>query len=889
MRILLVGFFYLGFLGISYSQTTTHCLEIENILVDACGNPEGQNEMVRILVGPNPLTLSNISISWPNNSFNGFIQNPTTAMHTNTLNSTIQGCGWLKEPTNGILPANSKAIIVTSYLMNPSYNSFAGLTDTMYILFQNSTVTSGHFANYSSGSGLRTTTITYGGCVESATYNKANMIYQDGAGVSFSQSGTPTYYSGGCNAPVSNLIVDAQIVGNPTSFCEGSSLNIQATWSGGNGTFVGWTENGNGSLSNPNSANTTYNSVVPEVSTLKFIAHVKISCGDTIKDTVSISLMTPQPFQITPGTSPTTLCPGQSLTLSVPSGTYTNGPIWSTFATGNSITVTGPGTYIAGATDQCYTYADTVVVTAGIAPAVTVNPSTSALCAGQTITLTASGVLGSLSWNTGATTPSITVSTIGNYTATATNACGTATSTATITTATAPNFTINAPSSVVCPGSTLPLSVSGANSPIIWNTGQTGNSIQINTPGTYTATSTNACGTHTDSIVITAGIIPNIQIEPHLDTLCSGDSMTLNAYNIEGALLWNTGSTSNSITINNGGTYSVTATNACGTASDQASIISLDIPTIQITSNSSLISCENSSIVLTANTTNSSNIEWGHGPNTQNVTIDSPGNYTATASNYCGSASAQVTVSPGIQPYAQINPLGDTDFCKGESLLLEAVGNGNFLWSNNQTGTQISVTQSGMYTLIVSNECGSDTAKIQINANGPNADFSFSGGTSAPTSISYINNSTGATSYIWNLANQTTSSAFEPTQFFNTGGVFDITLMATDDNGCQDSISKILVLEDPLNFYMPNSFTPNGDNINDNLLVIATGVSSFNMLVYNRWGELIFESTDMYQGWDGKTNSGNPVIQGIYTVVVEYKVASTGKEERKITQVTLIK
>src|SRR5690606_40073326 len=92
-----------------------------------------------------PFNVSNL-IAVP--AFYGFVQNAGTAIKVATLNGTITSCGYLKEPTNGIIPANKKAIIVTSYLMNPAYNSFAGLTDTLYIVFQNSTVTSGHFANY---------------------------------------------------------------------------------------------------------------------------------------------------------------------------------------------------------------------------------------------------------------------------------------------------------------------------------------------------------------------------------------------------------------------------------------------------------------------------------------------------------------------------------------------------------------------------------------------------------------------------------------------------------------------------------------------------------------------------------------------------------------------
>lgn len=605
MRNFFWGIISILFLTVSQAQTTSNCLEIENILVDACGNPEGQNEMLRILVGPNPLTVNNISISWPNNTFYGFVMNATTAAHTNTLNSTIQGCGYILEPLNGIIPANKKAIIVTSYMMNPNNNSFANLMDTVYILFQNSIQTAGHFAN--AGTGIRTTTITYNACSEMVSYNRNNLINTDGAGVSFTQNGTATYYTGGCNAPVSTLVVDAQIAGNPTSFCAGSSLNIQASWSGANGTFLGWIENGNGNLTNPNSASTTYNSVVPEVGTITFVALVSNVCGDTIIDSVSISIIPPQAFQITPGI-PLELCQGQSLTLSVPSGTYTNGPNWSNSVTGNSITVTSPGTYFVEATDPCYTYSDTVIITPGSDPTVTLNAPTTIQCSGQAIVLTATGVNGSLAWSTGDTTSSISAS--------------------------------------------------------------------------------------------------------------------------------------------SSGTYIVTATNACGSVSD--------------------------------------------------------------------------------------------------------------------------------------------TVNIQIFPSGPTADFSFNGNTMSPTTIVFDNNSSNASSYDWTLADQSTSTEFSPSQYFNSGGEYNITLVVTDDNGCQDSISKTLLIEELVSISMPNIITPNGDNVNDIFSVTATGIDEYKLLVFNRWGQLVYVSTDINEGWNAKSKTGQLVVQGVYSVIVNYTIASSGKGDSVNGHVTVL-
>ncbi len=748
MRNLILGTFAFLCLTIAQAQTTTNCLEIEDILVDACGNPEGQNEMVRILVGPNPINVNNLNIAWAStsNAFYGFVQNAGTAIKVATLNGTITGCGYLKEPINGIIPANKKAIIVTSYLMNPAYNSFAGLTDTLYIVFQNSTVTGGHFANYDPQYGVRTLSMNYLGCTESVSYNRNQMIHVDGAGVSFTQNGTPTYYSGGCTAPVSTPTVTANFVNGPNTLCPGQSLNLTATTS--SSTFIGWRENGVGSFANPNTVNATYNSSVNETGPVSFYAMAKTTCGDTIIDTISINLSVRQPFQITPTANPISICTGQPLTLSVPNGTYTQGPVWSNMATGTSITVSNPGTYIVGASDGCFIYADTVVVNSSNNPTINLNTTADTICPGGNVTLQALNVVGTVSWNTGEVT----------------------------------------------------------------------NSINVTTAGTYTATVTNNCGTASASAVITIQGPPTVNISgQQIQTLCQGSSLNLQA----------------------------TATGA-------------------------------------------NNYLWSTNQTGNTISVTTPGIYTVTAQNDCGTDQKSVEVIISHKPTAAINPGGNTTFCKGESVYLVGSGDGTYLWSTGSSSLSIQAANHGNYTLIVTNECGSDTANMFVNVNGPTASFDIDGALNTPTTINYLNTSTNGDFYQWYLANGETSNSFSPSQYFNTGGDYQITLIVTDANGCKDSVTKPLLITEPYNFYLPNIFTPNGDSINDKFFVVATGITRFRMSIFNRWGELIYESFDIYEGWDGSSKTGQDASAGVYIVIVDY-VTADGKEERRDGHVTLIK
>ena len=106
----IVAIFFTTFL-VPATSLAQNCFQINSILVDACGAPEGENEMVRFTVGTNNLLVSNIiNVDWPNNNYLGICQNANTAVTVAQLNATVQACGYILEP-NDTLPANSTVFI----------------------------------------------------------------------------------------------------------------------------------------------------------------------------------------------------------------------------------------------------------------------------------------------------------------------------------------------------------------------------------------------------------------------------------------------------------------------------------------------------------------------------------------------------------------------------------------------------------------------------------------------------------------------------------------------------------------------------------------------------------------------------------------------------------
>jgi len=286
------------------------CFEIESILVDACGTPEGENEMVRFNIGPAPLNVANLSVNWPNNNWNGLCQNAATAAIVSNINQNMLGCGSVTEPVGGVLPANSKVLLVTSTNINITSNSFINLNDDLIILFQCPGNTSGHFANYNVSPGLRTLVIQFsgaGGCSDTVTYDRTLLVNQfgtvggtsfdnDGSYVSFTASGVPAYLNSGCQVLSSGL----SLTGGPdvglcpggatTATLNGSAINLigNVQWAGGTGTF-----------SQPNSLNTIYTPGPGETGLVILTVTGNGPCNATKTDTVRVNIVPFLPSSIT--------------------------------------------------------------------------------------------------------------------------------------------------------------------------------------------------------------------------------------------------------------------------------------------------------------------------------------------------------------------------------------------------------------------------------------------------------------------------------------------------------------------------------------------------------------------------------------------------------------
>jgi hypothetical protein len=565
-----------------------NCVTIESILVDACTlgfgcqsaadptcNCEGKNEMFRFKVGNSTLNTANMVINWPNNDFLGLCQNGTTAQVVSTLNQTVEACGLLVEPVNGILPAGASVLVITSTDVCTAANSFANLSDTLYVLFQCPGNYTGHFANF--GTGLRSMSIGFGlGCNSFATYDRSLLITQaglpaaeDGAGVNFSPTGVATYFNNGCNAPVPTPLVSA---GDNEQACPGDLLQLSAlaegnfinySWSGGTGTF-----------GSPNSLQTTYQLGDGDSGNFQLTFSAE-NCNGWINSTMTVFVLPGSTTTITPQ-EPLEICPGESILLTASGTGQFN---WSNGSTTNTTSVSSAGTYTVTLSGGCGQATSSVVVTQGTLPQLSISPAGPIeICTGEQIMLTAQSN-GNVLWNNGQTTNSITVSAAGTYSASFTNSCGTTNESVVVSVLNPPVVSVNPVGPVdLCAGTTIQLTASGVGN-FEWNTGATTSSINVTNPGTYTVTLTNNCGEDEATVVVNdGGSAPIASIEiVGLTELCPGETTQLVGSG-NGSYQWNTGSQESEINPKWWKLLYLTVTNQCGSSQASAYIAQLNDP-----------------------------------------------------------------------------------------------------------------------------------------------------------------------------------------------------------------------------------------------------------------------------------------------------------------------
>jgi|GEM_PF-441052 len=413
----------------------------------------------------------------------------------------------------------------------------------------------------------------------------------------------------------------------------------------------------------------------------------------------------------------TTFCNGGSVTLqSTPANVYS----WSNGTTTQSANITASGSYtVTTTTGQSGWCSSTslppivVTVTAGpSAPTITASGPLN-FCTGNNVVLTSSYATGNL-WSTGETTQSITVTTSGSYTVTATvGLCTSVPSAATVVTVSAITATATpgGPTSF-CTGGNVTLT---SNSTVgnLWSTGATSQSIVVSATGSYSVT-VNAGGCPVTTSAPVAVTVSAVPATPTITaggptTFCAGNSVVLTSSAASGNT-WSNGATSQSITVSTTGSYNVHVTTAgCSSANSANTPVTVSVtpsaPTVSVGGPTSF--CAGGSVTLTSSAPSGNT--WSNGATTQSITVSSSGIYSTTVTiGSCPSpASANVTVTVYPTPATPtITAGGPTTFCTGGSVVLTASAAPAYTWSTGATTQSITVSAAGSYSVTTTSANG---------------------------------------------------------------------------------------------------------------------------------------------------------------------------------------
>ncbi len=560
---------------------------------------------------------------------------------------------------------------------------------------------------------------------------------------------------------------------------------------------------------------------------------------------------------------------------------------WSNGQTTQTATGLAAGAYTVTVSDAggC-TATKSFTVTGGTPPTISISPTSSTICNGNSVSLTASG--GStyswspstgLSANTGANVTASPTSTT-TYTVTGTNGSGCSnTSTIIITVNPKPTVGVSPSAPALCNGQSTSLTASGAST-YSWNpstglSAGTGTTVTANPTSTttYTVIGTNGNGcTNTTTVTVTVNAKPTINVSPAAPAICNGQSVNLTAsggstysWFPTSGLSSGTGTT---VSSNTGTTtiYTVTGTDANGCSNTASVTVTVNAkPTITVTPSAPVI-CNGQSVSLTGGGGSTyvwnptSGLSSGSGTNVSaNPTSTSVYTVTGTDANGCTNTSS-VTVTVNAKPTITVSPTSPT-ICNGQSVSLTGGGGTSYVWSpttglSSGSGTVVSANPTSTSTYVVTgsdaNGC-TNTASVTVSVNAKPAI------TASPTSPTICNGQSvtltggGGNTYAWSPGtglSATTGSVVSASPTSTTS----YTVTGTDANGCSNvaSVTVNVNAKPTITVNPPTSILCNGQSVT----LTAGGGTSF-----------VWSPSSGLSSGSGAVVSANPASTTVYTVI----------------------
>ncbi|MCB9234899.1 MAG: gliding motility-associated C-terminal domain-containing protein [Bacteroidia bacterium] len=704
---------------------------------------------------------------------------------------------------------------------------------------------------------------------------------------------------------VVNPIPVTQITGD-TTICVGDNFTLAAS----GGTSYAWSTGGNTSLETAPLAATGPVSV---------IAFDAIGCPSAPDQVTVIVNALPTPFI----GNDTTVC--DSLILDAGPGYLEY--LWSDNSTNQNLTIYTPGLYWVEVmnTDSCVAR-DSILITLFNITQISLGPDAD-FCVGDSLILQATpGTLSGHIWSTGATgSPTETVFTTGQFSVIATDANG-CRSYDTIQVGNYPLLSGDIGNdTIICFGFNLLLDAgSWGGASYVWSPGNTGGqTYQVTSPGPYSVIidDGNGCLSY-DSIQVTYDVPPTLNLTSTANIICQGDPVTfiVNPAIMPGYVFYNGGNvtqtgpsptwSTTSLVTGNQVTVQGISVNGCSTAvAGPVSVTVLPRPTGSVTAPAV---CDGQTTIYNLNSSPGLTITWtGQDGLTGNAslvthTYPGPGSYSWSVKLDNGICDTTLTGTAVVHPIPADPLLSDTLVCLGQPSPLFADGDPTLEWfttavGGNPVATGASflpglLTQNTTYWVhSTANGCYSARVPVTVTVSQPPvADFLSSPEPDSilylpNTAVSFIDLSTSAAGWNWDFGDGNSSILQHPVHQYLNEGSYTVQLIVVNADGCPDTLSRGLYeVQDLLRIYIPNAFSPNGDDLNDDFRLYFLGVVQYNLLIFDRWGKLLFDNNgNVNQFWDG-TFQGKGLPEGVYVYRLTVTDWKGGTHERR-GSITLVR
>ena len=607
-------------------------------------------------------------------------------------------------------------------------------------------------------------------------------------------------------------------------------------------------------------------------------------------------------------------CDGQGVVIPG-GGTNPYTVAWSGGGSGLSINNLCVGTYSITITDVAGCTKDSSIAIGqptAIVLSTSAQPSNCGLAQGSaSVTSVSGGSPGySYSWSDLVGATGVTASNLssGSYTVTVKDLNGcTQTASAIITNNNGVTASMQTPVSVKCAGScdgSVAVLGIGGSLPYnyLWGSGATAQTAANLCKGTYTVTvkdNNNCTSTAIATIVEPAPLLLAANI---VAPICIGQSAVLAATPSGGTpaytLAWlPSGPTVNPIVTS---TYTVSVVDGNGCTTTAQTIAVPVNPPLTISGVAPPPVCPGASATLsTAALGGNSTYTYSWQPSgtsgsssSINVSVTKPLTYTVIVTDACGTPAASTTLAVSLNPLPVVSfSMNKTAGCAPVCVnFLDKTSGvvGKWLWDlggivDTTSNPSHCFTTAGKYAikLRVFSDKGclaTDTATTIVNVYpSPVAEYSTSPEiiTVLDPTVSFTDLSTDAVSWLWEFGDSIdskTSSQQNPVHTFQNEGTYCSTLKIVSANGCKDTIEHCITVGSDFTFFVPDAFSPNNDGKNELFTGKGIGIKTYKMLVFDRWGNLIYQTEDLNRGWDGKANGGRDIAQQdiyVYRIIIE--------------------